>query len=144
MLYLYQAGITYLEVVNMWTMVLNTDKRHVESPSESETEMKLRGILSAQLLRDQNREFADTAGVSAGNRSRDFIPAFQNTRNGDCVVSRFADGSAAPIHVLDGLPEEWIVSMDEKGHVTAVDEAVVAGFLHCGRFYTREEAVEAC
>ena len=127
----------------MWTMVLNTDKQRAGSPSESETEMKLRGILSAQLLRDQNREFAGTTGVSAGNRSRDFIPAFQNTRNGDCVVSRFADGSAAPVHVLDGLPEKWVVSVDENGHVTAVDEAVVAGFLHGGRFYTREEAIEA-
>ena len=144
MLYLYQMGSAYLEVINMWTMVLNTEMRGIGSPSETEKEMKLRGVLSEQLLRDQNREFADTAGVSAGNRNRDFVPAFQNTRNGECVVSRFANGSDAPIHVLDGLPKQWITSVDENGRVTAVDEAVVAGFLHSGRFYTREEAVKAC
>lgn len=36
--------------------------------------MKLRGILSEQLLRDQNQEFADTAGVSAGNREKHSFP----------------------------------------------------------------------
>ncbi|MCB1870076.1 MAG: hypothetical protein KDI43_16565 [Gammaproteobacteria bacterium] len=125
-------------------MALNGEDQRGGDLLESKREMKLRGILSEQLLRDQNQEFADTAGVSAGNREKAFVPAFQNTRNGECVVSRFADGSDAPIHVLDGLPRHWITSVDESGHVTAVDEAVIAGFLHDGRFYTREEAVEAC
>ena len=144
MLHFYQVGVIYLEMINNLAMVLNLEKLGVGIPSETEREMKLRGVLSEQLLRDQNREFADTAGVSAGNRDRDFIPAFQNTRSGECVVSRFANGCEAPIHVLDGLPKKWITSVDENGHVTAVDKAVVAGFLHSGRFYTREEAVEAC
>lgn len=144
MLHLIQLGTAYLELINMWTMALNSEKQSVGNSTETEQEMKLRGVLSEQLLRDQNREFAGTAGVSAGNRSKAFVPAFQNTRSGECVVSRFADGSEAPIHVLDGLPSHWITSVDEGGHVTAVDEAVVAGFMHKGRFYTREEAVEAC
>lgn len=144
MLHLLQLGTAYLEVINMWTMALNSEKQSVGNPTETEKEMKLNGILSEQLLRDQNREFAGTTGVSAGNRSRAFVPAFQNTRSGECVVSRFADGSEAPIHVLDGLPKQWVTSVDQDGHVTAVDEAVIAGFLHRGRFYTREEAVEAC
>lgn len=144
MLHLFQLGTVYLEVINLWTMALKSEKQSVGNPTETEREMKLKGILSEQLLRDQNQEFADTAGVSAGNRSRAFVPAFQNTRNGECVVSRFADGSEAPVHVLDGLPKQWVTSVDEDGHVTAVDEAVVAGFLNSGRFYTREEAVKAC
>ena len=133
-----------MKFINLWWTAFNSETKRMGNAVETQSEMKLRGILSEQLLRDQNQEFADTAGVSAGNRDRDFVPAFQNTRNGECVVSRFADGSDAPIHVLDGLPRQWITSVDENGHVTAVDEAVVAGFLHSGRFYTREEAAEAC
>jgi len=128
----------------MWTITLNIEERIAGNPPEKEKEMKLRGILSEQLLRDQNQEFADTAGVSEGNRNNAFVPAFQNMRNGDCVISRFANGSEAPVHVLDGLPKHWVISRDDNGHVTAVDETVVAGFLHNGRFYTREEAAEAC
>lgn len=133
-----------MKFIVLWWTAFNSETKRMGNAVETQSEMKLRGILSEQLLRDQNQEFADTAGVSAGNRDRDFVPAFQNTRNGECVVSRFADGSDAPIHVLDGLPRQWITSVDENGHVTAVDEAVVAGFLHSGRFYTREEAAEAC
>ncbi|MCB1753341.1 MAG: hypothetical protein KDI74_16620 [Gammaproteobacteria bacterium] len=133
-----------MKFINLWWTAFNSETKRMGNAVETQNKMKLRGILSEQLLRDQNQEFADTAGVSAGNRDRDFVPAFQNTRNGECVVSRFADGSDAPIHVLDGLPRQWITSVDENGHVTAVDEAVVAGFLHSGRFYTREEAAEAC
>ncbi|HXK55059.1 MAG TPA: hypothetical protein PLZ16_00300 [Gammaproteobacteria bacterium] len=132
-----------MKFINLWWTAFNSETKRMGNAVETQNKMKLRGILSEQLLRDQNQEFADTAGVSAGNRDRDFVPAFQNTRNGECVVSRFADGSDAPIHVLDGLPRQWITSVDENGHVTAVDEAVVAGFLHSGRFYTREEAAEA-
>jgi len=143
MLHLHHLGAAYLEVINVWTMTLNSASQPVDNPPESEREMKLKGVLSEQLLRDQNRQFVNTAGVSEGNRNRAFVPAFQNTRNGECVVSRFADGSDAPIHILDGLPRDWVTSVDENGRVTTVDEAVVAGFLHSGRFYTREEAAKA-
>lgn len=108
-----------------------------------EYEQKLRGVLSEQLLRRQNRLFANTAGVSKHNGKMGFTPAFLDTRSGVSVISRFADGSPAPVHVLDGLPERWITAFDENGHVTAVRAGVIAGFIHSGHFYTREEAARA-
>jgi hypothetical protein len=50
----------------------------------------------------------------------------------------------APIHLLCGLPAEWVVSRDAAGGVSAVKPSIVAGFLRDGRFYTREEAARAC
>jgi len=144
MLYMYQLGLAYLEMSTIWVLGLNHEKQANQAPIESNKKMKLKGVLSERTLRDQNREFAGTGGVSEGNRALSFIPAFCNTRSGECVVSRFADGSNAPVHVLDGLPKQWVISVDKKGHVTAVIKEVVAGFLHRGRFYTREEAADAC
>jgi hypothetical protein len=105
--------------------------------------MKLRSELNRRKLRQQNREFANSGGVSAGNRKQGFIPAFCNTGSGRCVRSRFADGTPAPVHTLDGLPTKWIKQRDAEGHVTATIATVIAGFLRNGRFYTREEAASA-
>ena len=98
--------------------------------------------LSHCVLRQQNTAFAGTGGVSHANRSCGFIPAFHDTQSGRTVASRFADGSPAPLHVLDGVPRDWIVARNKAGRVSAVKDSVIAGFLRQGRFYTRSEAAE--
>jgi hypothetical protein len=98
------------------------------------------GILSTQVLRRQNLAFKGTGGVSAGNRSQGFAPAFLDTETGSVYLARFADGRPAPMHLLDGLPRELIVSRDAAGHCLAVKRSLVAGFAQAGLFYTREQA----
>ena len=110
---------------------------------EKQKRMVMQGILSEQLLHRQNQQFDGTGGVSENNREMGFVPAFQDTDTDSSVVSRFADGRPAPVHVLDGLPEDWITARDEKGNVLSVRDSVVAGFICAGRFYTREEAAIA-
>jgi len=110
---------------------------------ERERERKTRGILSNQLLKEQNEAFEGTNGTSHNNRDNGFIPAYYDRTSGRSVISRFTDGRPAPIHVLDGLPEEWVAQKDSAGHVTKVRAGIVAGFLRHGRFYTREEAAKA-
>jgi hypothetical protein len=88
-------------------------------------------------LRLENEAFAGTAGVSENNC---FLPAFREARTGRVELARFEDGVVAPVHVLCGVPEEWVVERDHLGQVVAVVETVVAGFLRRGVFYTREEA----
>jgi hypothetical protein len=63
-----------------------------------------------------------------------------DTESGVAVVSRFADGRPAPIHVLDGLPEGWVRCRNASGQVAMARAGVIAGFIRGGRFYTREEA----
>ncbi len=81
--------------------------------------------------------------INDSYRRLGFIPAFLDTRSGQCVISCYADGRPAPIHVLDGLPKQWITALDKNGHVTAVRKGVIAGFLRVGRFYTRDEVAQA-
>ena len=99
--------------------------------------------LTLVILRQENLAFVGTGGVSQENRSGGFRPAFYDRASGRAVLARFADGRPAPMHLLDGLPREWVVARDAGGRVSAVKDTVIAGFLRDGRFYTREQAAAA-
>ena len=79
--------------------------------------------------------------MSQENRHLGFAPAYLDTRTGIALPSRYADGVPAPIHVLDGLPPNWVLDRDAMGRVLTARPGVVAGFLRDGCFYTRDEAV---
>lgn len=98
---------------------------------------------SDQSLVQENREYRGTAGVSEGNRSFGFVPAFLDTRTGNVYRSRFADGRPAPLHVLDGLPMELRAANGTRGKSSGLEPCVVSGFLRADRFYTREQAAQA-
>lgn len=102
-----------------------------------------RRSLTSDNLRQQNRLFDGTGGVSRNNRAAGFRPGFLDTASGEVYLARFADGRLAPMHVLDGLPEGLVVSRDETGCVRAVKATVTAGFVRNDRFYTRAEAAAA-
>jgi hypothetical protein len=91
-------------------------------------------------LQSQNEAYAGTGGVSQNNKAAGFIPAYRNASTGQTVVSRFADGRPAPVHVLDGLPPDWVAARDESGVACKALATVVAGFMRDGIFYTRDDA----
>lgn len=99
-----------------------------------------RGTLSPFELRLENSEYRDTGGVSQNNREEGFRPAYRNIRTGQTVISRFASGEPAPIHVLDGVPDEWVIARDASGRVSRVLATIISGFVRNSRFYTREAA----
>ena len=100
-------------------------------------------LMTPSRLRSENLAFAGTAGVSPGNRGKGFLPAFCDTESGDVQLSCFRNGSPAPMHLLDGLPETWIKQRSPSGRVAAIKASVIAGFLHGERFYTREQAANS-
>jgi len=99
--------------------------------------------LAGTSLRQENLEFAGTGGVSAGNSAAGFIPAFCDTATGRVEPSRFTNGELAPMHLLAGLPGEWVVARGKANQVIAIKETVIAGFLRGGMFYTRKQAAQA-
>jgi hypothetical protein len=103
----------------------------------------MKTVFSTETLVQENRQYRNTGGVSAVNRSHRFIPAFYDTATGQAYKSRFADGRPAPIHLLDGLPELLVMERTPAGAVTVAKETVTAGFLREGQFYTREQAAAA-
>ena len=96
--------------------------------------------LSDSELLTQNRAFLGSGGVSQQNRHAGFVPAYKNLQTGVAVISRFADGRPAPVHVLEGLPDEWVASRDRHGNIRRLFASVIAGFVREGSFYTREAA----
>jgi len=94
-------------------------------------------------LREENRQYRGTAGVSQNNRGMGYVPAFRDDETGRCEPSRFADGSPAPIHMIAGLPDEWVLARDGAGNVCAIKGSVVAGFMRDGCFFTREQVATA-
>lgn len=96
--------------------------------------------ISAQTLLRENSAYQGTGGISQGNRSFGFRPAFCDGETAAVYLSRFADGQPAPFHLLDGLPDEVVLSRNPTGRVAAVKQTLVSGFVLDGCFYTREQA----
>lgn len=97
-------------------------------------------VMTQRVLEQENRAFSGRGGVSAESRSSGFVPAFQNMETGSVQRSRFANGSPAPFHLLDGLPDEFVVARDASGKVMGIKASVRSGFLREGKFYSRDEA----
>ena len=66
----------------------------------------------AQTVLSQSREYQETGRVSSGNADGGFFPACCDTQTSCDCLSRFADGCLAPVHVLDGLPENLVLEWD--------------------------------
>lgn len=96
------------------------------------------------VLNEQNDTFRGTRGVSSGCKNLGYVPAFHNADTGETCRSLFADGRPAPMHLLDGLPESWILKRNARHRVTQVKASIIAGFLRDGHFYTREQVANAC
>ncbi len=91
-------------------------------------------------LTRENHYFSGTGGLSQHNKSGGFIPAFLDSTNGRVYRSRFADGTPAPVHILDGLPDQVVIKRDKHRSVVAVSQNIISGFEKEGQFYTRKEA----
>ena len=102
--------------------------------------MQAQTLLTGTQLQLQNQRFDGTGGRSEENRPAGFRPAFMDVDTLTVYESRFADGRPAPVHVLDGLPEELVVARSSSGRIAAVKASVIAGFVRAARFYSREEA----
>jgi len=103
----------------------------------------MKQLMTSATLRQENLAFVGTGGVSEASRSRGFLPAFYDVTTGRAELARFADGRPAPMHLLDGLPEEWVVERDASGRVRAIKSTVISGFIRGAYFYTRDQAADA-
>jgi hypothetical protein len=101
------------------------------------------GAMTHSRLELENVSFAGTGGVSRENRRYGLRPAFMDLETAAVYLARFADGRPAPFHLLDGLPDELVLSRDAAGRVAEIRSSVISGFEQDGRFYTRDEAAEA-
>ncbi|MCB1939567.1 MAG: hypothetical protein KDF24_11715 [Rhodocyclaceae bacterium] len=98
--------------------------------------------MTANDLGRENRTFKGTGGVSRENRNLGFRPAFLDADTGAVYPACFANGMPAPFHLLDGLPDEVVLTRLPNGRVMAVKQSITSGFVCEGRFYTRQQAAD--
>jgi hypothetical protein len=91
-------------------------------------------------LRAENRRYSGSTGISQNNAGLGFVPAFCDGATGQVYRSCFANGAPAPIHLLDGLPDELVLVRNAQGRAVALHPGVIAGFIRDQDFYTREQA----
>ncbi len=91
-------------------------------------------------LKLENLTFRGTKGVSENNKGDGFKPAFLNQKTGQVELARYSNGSPAPVHLIEGLPEEWAATRGKNGIAVSLLSEIVAGFVREGVFYSREEA----
>ncbi len=97
-------------------------------------------VMTDRQLRRENFAYRHTGGVSQNNACRGFCPAFRNLETGDVYPALTANGSPAPYHCLDGLPECIVAERHDNGRVKTVNASLEAGFLRGRQFFTREQA----
>ena len=100
-------------------------------------------LLTEDRLQEESQAFSGTPGVSRENRAHGFIPAFYDMDTGRVEISRYRNGQPAPMHLMHGLPDCWVVERDASFLPTAILQSIIAGFVRDGCFYTRAEAMDA-
>jgi hypothetical protein len=103
----------------------------------------MKNMLNAQALHRENQRHGGTGGVSRGNASLGFRPAFFDYATHTLYPSRFRDGRLAPFHLLEGLPDAAVAIRAPDGRVVAAKATLLAGFERNGFFYTRTAAAKA-
>jgi hypothetical protein len=99
-------------------------------------------LMTENELQLETLAFAGTGGISSNSRSSGFHPAFMDTYTQVVYLSRFLNGQPAPFHLLDGLPDEVVVTRGASGRINTVKPTVVSGFVRDGEFYNRDEAAQ--
>ncbi|VAW81288.1 hypothetical protein MNBD_GAMMA12-1498 [hydrothermal vent metagenome] len=97
------------------------------------------------------KDFTDKVERTSTHNSNDpgvstFIPAYYDTQTDTVYLSRYKNGSVAPVHVLDSIPKELLSQSAANKSSTNNDELsqkVIVGFVFNNKFYTRAEALEA-
>jgi hypothetical protein len=100
-------------------------------------------LMSEKQLYLENLQHAGNGGRSQESRRLGFTPAFLDFETQKVYPARFADGRAAPCHVLDGLPDEVVMDRAPSGRVVTAKATLMSGFVRNGFFYTRAAAARA-
>lgn len=96
---------------------------------------------SSELTHDHitSPAYREIPEMTAGAAILGFLPAFRDLDSQETHLSVNQDGSLSAVHLLDSLPDHWVVERDEEGRITALKDGIIAGFMRHGRFFTRTE-----
>lgn len=79
---------------------------------------------------------AEVRRFDASGLVRGFLPAFRHIETGEIRLCRQADGCLSRHHLLDSLPDDWILERDAGGRPATLVSQVEPGFLRGIQFWT--------
>ena len=103
----------------------------------------MKNPMSKRRLLIENILYTGSGGRSQENAGLGFNAAFLDFDTMTIYRSCFRDGRPAPMHLLDGLPDEVVVDRAASGRVVTAKATLVSGFVRNGFFYTRSAAARA-
>ena len=68
-----------------------------------------------------------------------FLPAFRHLETGEVRLCRMQDGRLSREHLLDGLPDHWVLERDAGGRPAALVLAIEPGFVRGIEFWTLDD-----
>jgi len=65
-----------------------------------------------------------------------FLPAFRHLETGETRLCQLENGRISKFHLLDSLPDDWILERDAGGRPVTLVSQVEPGFLRGIQFWT--------
>lgn len=96
-------------------------------------------FISSVALEKQQATYQKLSGMNISDLCVGLIPAFRDLSTDETHLSLSSDGQVSPIHLVEGLPLEWVREWDMKGYPKSLKPGIVAGFFRGEKFYTLEQ-----
>jgi hypothetical protein len=93
-------------------------------------------MLTVAELKEQRGTYQTVSGKSLSDLCIGFMPAFRDVTTGETHLALRPDGSLSPVHLIDGLPSNWVSKWDSNGRAMGLKSTIVAGFFRGERFYS--------
>ena len=96
-------------------------------------------LISSTALEKQESTYRKISGMNMSDLCVGFIPAFRDMDTHETHLSVTQEGNISPIHLIEGLPLEWVTEWDIAGHAKTLKRSVIAGFFRGDQFFTLEQ-----
>jgi len=96
-------------------------------------------LISSTALEKQESTYRKISGMNMSDLCVGFIPAFRDIETQETHLSMTQEGCISPIHLIEGLPLDWVTEWDVAGHAKTLKRSVIAGFFRGDEFYTLEQ-----
>ena len=96
-------------------------------------------LISTVALEKQQKTYQKISGMNISDLCVGFIPAFRDLSTDETHLSITSEGKISPIHLIDGLPLDWVTEWDLQGYPKLLKPSVIAGFFRGENFFTLEQ-----
>lgn len=99
-------------------------------------------FISSVALEKQETTYQKISGFNLSSLCVGLVPAFRDLSTNETHLSMNADGIISPIHLVEGLPIDWVTEWDTSGFPVSLRPGIIAGFFRGEKFFTLADLEE--